>query len=205
MQHQHRRLYVSVFFIFLLFLSPLYSQSPPCDDCDGSGTLEGPFTLTVSVDATLADGCDVVITYYKRTCKGFSNLFITQYSSSGSTCSGITDYAQMERALASMLYGNVISMPPYETTDPPAYWRVMRPACWQKSSGMIDSSEVHTFTICPESECCISYYQATAGNCGSRVTYIRTEDISPTCPEPTSPSVECLHSCGRDPIEGWKP
>ncbi len=146
MQYQHRRFYVSVFFIFLLFLSPLSSQSPPCDDCDGSGTLTGPFTLTVSVDATEADGCDVVITYYKRTCKGFSNLFITQYSSSGSTCSGITDYAQMERALASMLYGNVISMPPYETTDPPAYWRVLRPACWQKSSGMIDSSSVQVLT-----------------------------------------------------------
>ncbi|MBK9246542.1 MAG: hypothetical protein IPM69_00135 [Ignavibacteria bacterium] len=203
MQNNHRRFPAFFLLFFLLICNPLFSDIP-CDDCDGSGTLEGPFTLMVSVDATLADGCDVTITYYKRTCLGFSNLFITGYVSSGTTCDSITDYAQIERALASMLYGYSISMPPYETTDSTAYWRIMRPACWQKTTVMVDSAEAQSFTSCPDAECCITYFQATPGTCGRRVTYIRTLNTAITCPVIVSPPIECLHSCGRDPLEGWK-
>lgn len=203
MQSKHLRIGMTLIVFLLLFIRPLYSQ-PPCDDCAGSGTLEGPFTITLSVDPALAEGCNVTITYYKRTCKGFSNIFISNYVSSGTTCSTIVDGIQIERALASMLYGYGISMPPYETTDPPAYWRVMRPACWQKTGVMVDSSSAQSFTGCPGAECCITYFQATAGNCGSRVTYIRTLNTPISCPE-QSPPIDCLHSCGRDPIEGWKP
>lgn len=186
--------------LILCLYSTALSQPPPtlqCDDCVESGTLEGPYNVNVDID-TIVGGCNVKIQYYKRTCKGFTNVFITNYKMSGTNCSGLSDNTKTDRALSRMIYDEIISLPPYGSGDAPAYWRVRRPACWQKSQ---ITSDTVSYTSCPSAECCDTYFKAAVGDCGKNISYIPMKDTT-NCPTPTPP-MQCFRSCGRDPLDAW--
>lgn len=200
--HSTLRLCGYIFILILCFYNTSFSQPPPptlpCDDCAGSGTLSAQLTLTVILDSS-SGGCRAKITYYKRTCKNFTNIFVTNYKIIGSNCSSLTDVTKIDRALSRLIYDDLISLPPATSGDGAAYWRVRRPACWQKTN---TTNDTVSYTSCPSAGCCESYFKATVGDCGKRISYIPMNDTA-ECPAPTPP-IECIHSCGRDPIEGWR-
>lgn len=187
--------------LILCFYSTSFSQPlPACDDCGTTGTLEGPYHTTFSVDPSLSGGCNVTIAYYKRTCKNFTNMFITQYTVSGTTCSNFSGTTLIDRALAGFL-SNTPPFPPFETTDPPCYWRVMKPTCWKKKSA-VGAYSIDTLEGCPTAPCCITYFGARNNNCGQIVTHIPFFYQSPsTCPLDSTCTVS---SCNHDPFDSWK-
>ncbi len=194
--------YLGYSIILFLFLHSSALSQIDCDDCGGVGTLEGPFTTYIYVDTTVGSGCQVKIEYYKRTCKGFTNVFVTNYQMSGSNCSSLSDYTKIDRALSGMLHEGTAPLPPYDSNDVPAYWRIRRPTCWQKNPILVDSVATDNYTSCPSAECCETYFKATATGCGRIITYIPMKDTS-NCPTPIPP-MQCIHSCGRDPLDAWK-
>ena len=169
-----------------------------CDDCGTTGTLEGPYNTTFAVDLSVANGCNVTITYYKRTCKNFTNMFITKYILRGTHCSSLSGTTIIDRALSGFL-SNTPPFPPFETTDPPCYWRVIKPSCWKKTN-ITDTAT--TLETCPSAPCCISYFGARNNNCGQIVTYIPFFYQYPvTCPLDVTCTVS---SCDHDPFDAWK-
>lgn len=185
--------------LFLVFCSPVFARIE-CDDCGSSGTLEGPYTATFSVDPTLAGGCEVTITYSRRTCNSVTNIFITGYKLTGTNCPSIPSVTIIDRAL-SVFLSNSPPFPPYELTDPPAIWRVVRPVCWKQVIGTTEGDT--TIVGCPEAPCCITYYGARNNNCAKIVTYLPKfyQNNSLVCP----PDTTCtIRSCGYDPLDAWK-
>ena len=192
--------YCGYLIILILCFSNISFSQPTvgCDDCGSSGTLEGPYNTTFSVDLSSPYGCNVTITYYKRTCSGFTNMIITQYVLNGTNCSDYSGTILIDRALSGFL-SNAPPFPPFETTDPPAYWRVLKPTCWKRTS-VTDTAT--TLLPCTGAPCCISYFGAKTNNCGQIVTYLPFFSQSKvTCP----PDATCtVNSCGHDPFDAWK-
>lgn len=187
--------------LILCIYTTSFSQTPPtvnCYDCDTTGTLEGPYTTTFSVDPSLAGACSVDITYKKQTCGGITNMYITGYKIKGTTCSEFSRTILIERALTGFL-SNSPPFPPFETTDPPAIWRVVKPTCWKPRGIAGDSLFLDP---CPSAPCCSTYFSARNNNCGQIVTYIPFFHNTPvTCPPDTACTVS---SCGSDPFDSWK-
>mgnify|MGYP000870141207 CR=1 FL=1 len=204
--HSTLRHFGYLIILILCFYKTSFSQPPPptlpCDDCAGSGTLSALDSVSVYVDSTTGTGCRATVQYYKRTCKGVTNIFITGYKMVGSNCGSLSDYTKIDRALALIIYDQAIPLPPYDSSGSATFWRYRRPACWQKTTSLVGLTLTYTYTSCPSAECCDTYFKATWGICGKVITYISTKDTA-DCPAPTPP-IECFHSCGRDPIEAWR-
>lgn len=190
-----------IILILCLYNTSFCQLTPPtseCDNCGGTGILEGPYNTTYSIDT--ASGCNVTITYHKRTCNSFTNIFVTQYSYTGNSCSSFSGTDIIDRALSGFLSGNA-PFPPYELTDPPAYWRVAKATCWKEDTST-STSLIKVFIPCPSAPCCITYFGARNNNCGRIVTYIPFFYLSPvTCPPDTTCTVT---SCNHDPFDAWK-